>query len=807
MRFFLSTQILSALFFHGQFSCGFLLQPCNFFSLKICLFISIDEVIEFCISISFFPVYFALRSINSMSAAFPTLNDKLIDGNSHEQKNESTIKANQAYASTAPRIMIEILTARTTALLFIFTYLAFGLGFGLDIYWTVIGFNSSNRQLQSNECSYDSNGITTDYSNVTGDTGCTYKPSNTSSQWAGIVTNLDNIISIELKVEIKNFTDLYQNNTLVAPNEVNINDITLKYSTLVYCCYQGEGCGREFSDDVVINPHAWYSMYDSDSQSSLGLENTYDKYTSSASAILLGYTFQNQEALPMRGKVRSYLLYVNFTQELTDDNEEYAIQLTNETSVEYVVNVVTRPYNPLSYVAGILLLLATAGLLVWYVRVLNDKYSSVSKWLPEQKWIVVYLGMIVLYQNPVFCVIVWMSQAPTGWIFCSYFIDAMAQSALFSIWLLFSDGLRRKIITSRLQFYSPKIAFGLFLFMLQIVVLAFQFCSLNPGHSDRTPVESVENWLYNTKLTFCIFSVLFLISLIIWTLWWFYSLYNTGKTLETLPYMSTRYLQLSYQFFVTQATLVTIYYVFQYMVVIYFVLRDDASTPVSEYGKPNGALQSVTDNVNILFRQQTQLFGKILFLTCYAFILAFLFLPAEVVTASASDTILGSLAATFVITEDEMRVVVKSRKDRMRAVAESASALLYDFNNLVDTKAQVFCIDISLIMLGVSYEVYYDPPGQATESGYGPMDLEKHGFVYIDSYYHAESDMFCLITRHTATNKLVVAFRGTSSKVHWKSNLNFKQRELDLAWMPLSDLDDMDGLQSYVDEYCQCKGK
>jgi hypothetical protein len=68
---------------------------------------------------------------------------------------------------------------------------------------------------------------------------------------------------------------------------------------------------------------------------------------------------------------------------------------------------------------------------------------------------------------------------------------------------------------------------------------------------------------------------------------------------------------------------------------------------------------TLTDNINILFRQQTQLFGKTLFLTVYALIIAFLFLPASLLTKQQG--ILASLRATYVISEQEHRILVKTR--------------------------------------------------------------------------------------------------------------------------------------------------
>ena len=617
-----------------------------------------------------------------------------------------------------------------------------------------------------------------------------YSQFNSTSSWVGIVTSLENIISVELKIDLINASFITRNNTVVPIKQAfnsKYNDIT--YNVSIYCCYQADGCKNQFSSDVTVDPYAWYLVLENTNQQMDFSKNTYNSDSQLASDILLGYTFQNQEALPMRGKVQSYLFFVNFTQYAA--GPEYVLSLAPGTSVQYVMLLITRPWVISTYICTIILLVATLALLYAYVNTLLT-YNRNKLWLPEQKWIVWYLILIIMYQNPIFCVIVWLSKATTNAIYSSYMLDSFAQSALFVIWLLFSDGLRRKVVTNRLVFYGPKVLFGTVIMGLQYVVLTLQFCSLDPSNRTRTPLEAVQQWSYGVKIVFCIFSCGFLTALILWALWWFYSLYWTGKSLEKLPYMSTRYLQLSYQFFLTQAALVTIYYVFQYLIVIYFVFRSDSTTP----DDTQGMLESVTDNINILFRQQTQLFGKILFLTVYAFILAFLFLPAEVLT---SNERFRSLASTFVITEEEWGVVVRKRRKMIADI--SSTSRVYDMNWIVAAKAEVFCLDIALTLLHMSYEAYYDPPGVQTISGYGLMDIERYGYLLVDCKYIEEVDMFCFIARHAATNRLVVSFRGSSSKIHWKHNLNFKQRELNLAWMPLTELDAEDGLQEYVNQF------
>lgn len=72
----------------------------------------------------------------------------------------------------------------------------------------------------------------------------------------------------------------------------------------------------------------------------------------------------------------------------------------------------------------------------------------------------------------------------------------------------------------------------------------------------------------------------------IWTAAWFWNIYFAHRTLNKLPYMLTRYQQLSHRFFTVQAFAVTLYFVFQYFVVIYLISINDSA------GKDNKSLES-----------------------------------------------------------------------------------------------------------------------------------------------------------------------------------------------------------------------
>merc|ERR1711871_1454903 len=146
-----------------------------------------------------------------------------------------------------------------------------------------------------------------------------------------------------------------------------------------------------------------------------------------------------------------------------------------------------------------------------------------------------------------------------------------------------------------------------------------------------------------------------------------------------------------------------------------------------------GSLESITDNINTLFRQQSQLFGRVLFLSTYAFLLAFLFLPASFHENEA----VAALSNTFVIDEGELDVVKFNRK-----IAILKLKKLRILTDLIKAKSDVFCVDRALNLMDVAYEAYYDPPGVHTDSGFGSMDIERYGYELINSKYDHQHETF-----------------------------------------------------------------
>lgn len=226
----------------------------------------------------------------------------------------------------------------------------------------------------------------------------------------------------------------------------------------------------------------------------------------------------------------------------------------------------------------------------YYLR-LRKVYRTLNRALPIQRWVLWYMVMLLLFQNPVYCVISWSSDPQVEAVFTAYVLDAFAQSGFFTLWLVFADGLQ-KHLKAAVHFYTPKLLMGFLIFALNLGIVLVQFPTVFLNASSAAAVEASSMWSEDKKVSLIVFSLSFLSLLWIWTLWWFYDLWFTAKKLRELPYMHTRYLQLWFRFFLLQATFVALYYVFQYFVAIYYILHYQASAK-------HTTAQHIADDINV----------------------------------------------------------------------------------------------------------------------------------------------------------------------------------------------------------------
>jgi hypothetical protein len=92
--------------------------------------------------------------------------------------------------------------------------------------------------------------------------------------------------------------------------------------------------------------------------------------------------------------------------------------------------------------------------------------------------------------------------------------------------------------------------------------------------------------------------------------------------------------------------------------------------------------------------------------------------------------------------------------------------------------SHLFCVETSKLMMELSWQAYFDPPGSPSPFGDGELQLEQYGYELVAQLKSAKTDTYAIVAVSAATNRLVVAFRGTTSKQNWISNLKFHQEVL-----------------------------
>lgn len=535
----------------------------------------------------------------------------------------------QIYATNAPKIFLEVLSARSTTFVFAITYIAFIIGFAIDIDSTYKGFTASNM--------------------ISPGVGIL------SNSYSIEIKSLSNIISVQVSVQQRNISKLVANNTG--------DDLTMIYDASIWACYIADGCGQNFATNRKIDQNDfWHEVV---AVKSMGISIPVDSIEKNTVSVdLIPTTFQNQESIPQRGKVRSYFLSVDYSR------NPYNLFLSSpnfnlrDPNVLYTVSVFTRPATTItsgSFFVIFLIIVCSTLISFIYVMIKQKK-----KWLSEQIWCVFYLIALIFAINPIFCVIIWLDNQSPLIIFIFYIFDAMGNSSFIVVWLMFADNISKKTV-SKLTFYGPKILIGFATFVLTIASTIYQFPTLSPLgslNSLRSPVQAVTNWMPELLLSYTAVSIAVLVLIAIWTLYWLTTLFLTGRKLNNIPYMTTRYKQLSYRFFLLQAWLLAAYFVFQYAFVMYFLL-------VKTRGGNLASIVQLTDYLNTVSRQQVQLFGKVMFLTVYGLVMTFLFLPTSLVKGDLATR----LARTYVLTEKEKNSVEKARRLVIKDVRQVVASI------------------------------------------------------------------------------------------------------------------------------------
>jgi hypothetical protein len=267
--------------------------------------------------------------------------------------------------------------------------------------------------------------------------------SDRSSLWIGRTNNLSNVISVGLRYRAMNISSLGIGNTTIDLN-ADVEDlggdsrdsngnlmksIHAEYDVDLYACFKKNYCDKTGDEDS-----RWIPVLTKKNQRS-HLLDFYDPVAQSISLDVIGNTFQNQESLPTKSLVQSYLIFVHY-----NISSAIFIQTWNEDYPQgfYEFNSISRPSTALGDLLRPILLSITVIVALWYAHSIHSIFPNISNWLRERKWILFYFFTLILYQNPIYCIICHHRAPPGVWIFLSYALDAFSQASFFLIWLMSS---------------------------------------------------------------------------------------------------------------------------------------------------------------------------------------------------------------------------------------------------------------------------------------------------------------------------------------------------------------------------------
>ncbi|KAE9345583.1 hypothetical protein PR003_g7880 [Phytophthora rubi] len=230
-----------------------------------------------------------------------------------------------------------------------------------------------------------------------------------------------------------------------------------------------------------------------------------------------------------------------------------------------------------------------------------------------------------------------------------------------------------------------------------------------------------------------------------WLVWIMTVGARSGRHLKALPYMATRFKQLSYRFLVLETLLIFVYVFVLSAVQIFYLTKTWYFAGYDAF---------IQDAVHTFAKMHTghPSLGKFLFLSVYVYLVMFVHLPPL-----AGDST-GLLASTAFTVDEKPRV---------------------DSYGFLTPESNLFCVETSGWLLELAYQAYFDPPGCPSPSGYGELTLERYGFELITHLRSNLTDTHAVVAWSQEDHRrLVISFRGTTSKENWRSNLRADQHVL-----------------------------
>lgn len=637
------------------------------------------------------------------------------------------------YAHRAlPKITMETLSGSGFNVILFLTYLAFGAS--ILLYFLLDSGSKKILALNAGLCSNSSINQT-----ISGDGGTTvactleFDSDTNTTLWSGTISNLDNLIGNVQLYALLSDTSQMENST--ADYYLMNVDIQMRGTTSM-------DLDEDTYQDIltVVDRHIILDDYtDSDGT----------QYLRGA----IFNSFQNQEIITNNGIMEGYKLNLTFQESSAlmgaSDIEFYEFHYFDVNNA-FVLKVLQ------CVLCGTTLVYAG----IWFAALLREEPHP-SKWLREQKWFSWMLFGLFCFQNPVYCVAQWYSDDIniTGWTaYICELLTFVGQASIFTVFMFLADGIRER---TTFGFYFSKVAFGLLLMVLFVLLVTSNFPTLTGSH--RSPLLAVANWPHWLQWRYAVTGGALLVLIIYWALFFVVCCVSTGRRLKKIPYIKARQQHLTYRFFLLQAVLVG----------AVFVLEDalDLSDLLSA-GNLVWRVDKLADYLDALFNSQNESLAWVLFVSAYVYLACYLYFPV------GHNNLHYFLGKTYVLREEDL--------PQARAVRDQDLRQLARFGVLVPRFVQekpIFCVETARYLHEAAYQCYYEPPGKfkpAVEGALGPADFGQFGFEVADFLWDEPTDTNVYVLRHRAQKRLVVAFRGSMSPAHWSLNLKLHLQAIDV---------------------------
>ncbi|GAB5363738.1 hypothetical protein AAMO2058_000909100 [Amorphochlora amoebiformis] len=477
-------------------------------------------------------------------------------------------------------------------------------------------------------------------------------------------------------------------------------------------------------------------------------------------------------------------------------------------------------YNTIDYrifdivLRNLLLVISLVWIILWLTAVLAIEH----KWISEQYWISILLVSLFFYQGP-FITPLYMVENSRELVLASALSFSIPEAYMRTFWLLMADAVRvsnhgqysRSVATdedmirgrnltnsdddfignavknvtglynkipktlreriNKIHAYAlgrPRDTHSLGFYKWKIVLFLVDVTATTgvtiTALQER---EGISAGSVGAVIQFSgtFFGVMGIITLAVWVLWFFSSLYRSRKHLSKLPYLQTRFRQISFRDFANKTYLVIAYF---FIIGIQLLVRL-STTPAVEF-----------DRVDYRVRTYT---ASLVLVSGYIYIIAFGYIPVRKALLRGrllkrNHSFFGYkqfLPGFFNFASPRSRNLSPTSKAISKPKLKTSGNSIMDFNNY----SGGFRLDWARWLTDLAWQAYMDLPG-VENSEWGTMDLGQFGFklLHFQNGKQLATGTRWYLAKHKHTDTLVISFRGSATKMDLRTNIKFQMTPL-----------------------------